>query len=500
MRKKYTPKRRESKSVVSPSEIKSSCSTGQSVASQSAIFDALLGYGCANKYGWSWLSAHAAWTYYMSVSAVGNATDLIMENFASSVKPVILDTHTNKMIKEVMPSIPATRILDLFRSPNTDQTMTEFMEGQGKCYDVTGNMFTRVDAMTEMSEVVDIYYVNPSNVVPVEDGAGGVICYMVTEGASTIRYNRHLINDQIRYYSQDFTHELNHMKRFNPARSTSASSSTVGMSSYNAVFFEIEQFLAASIHNYSTLDQGASPSAAVTIDKDANLTDEQVQRLRQQVKDKIQGAENAGNIMFLEGGKDIKMLSMSNKDMEFLEGMKLDKEQIYKNKNIPLDFLSGNAKYSNLQESKAQLFDMAIFPFARRYFEEMTKLLMPRYDKKNSGRYVLSFDPRDVPAMEYAMIEKAKLESETNAVSTNEVRETLGREPLGNGDDVLVDSSKMTLDQVVAGVAPQEVVEAKNMTRDGFVKLMKQQKNEDGDRKYSDVYIMKKANEMSDLT
>ncbi|RLC69278.1 MAG: hypothetical protein DRH97_00265 [Chloroflexi bacterium] len=500
MRKPYTPRKRERKSDISPAEIKSSC--GQNVINNNAIWgDALLGYGCGNKYGWSWLSAYAAWTYYMSVSAVGNATDLIMENFASSVKPVIKDTQTGELIKEVNSRIPETQILELFKNPNTDQTMTELMEGQGKCFDVTGNMYTVISAITEDSEPRYIKYVNPSAVTAVEDGMGGVSSYMVTDGGSVTTYYRLESNDKTQYFTKDMTQELNHMKRFNPRSSSGSTKSTVGMSPYNAVFFEIEQFLAASTHNFATLDQGASPSAAVTIDKDAKLTDEQIERLQKQVRDKIQGAENAGNIMFLEGGKDIKMLSMSNKDMEFLEGIKLDKEQIYKNKNIPLEFLSGNAKYSNLQESKAQLFDMAIFPFAKRYFEEMTRFIMPRYDKKNSGRYVLAFDPRDVPAMEYAMIEKAKLESETNAVNTNEVRETLGREPLDNGDDVLIDSRKTTLDNIISGTQLPEPtpVQEKSMTREYFVELMKKQTN-GGVRKHSDVEIVKMSNEMTFLT
>ena len=45
-----------------------------------------------------------------------------------------------------------------------------------------------------------------------------------------------------------------------------------------------------------------------------------------------------------------------------------------------------------------------------------------------------------------------------------------------------------------------EAKEDKGMTRDGFIKLMKKQLNGEGERKYSDVYIMKQADDMHDLT
>jgi HK97 family phage portal protein len=348
-----------------PSEVKS-CNSN--IINQRAIWgDTLLGYGCGQKYSWSWLSSYMAWTYYMSVSPVANATDLIMESFASSVK--------------IDPRIPETKVLTLFRKPNSDQTETELKEGQGKSYDVTGNMYTSVSALTEDSEPVDIYYHNPSHVTPVPDGMGGVSSYIVNDGGLIETYYRFNKPDECRYYTKDYSKELNHMKRFNPSSSSGSSSrSTVGMSSYNALFYEIEQFIEGSKHNWSVLGNGARPSAAVTTDprEGYDLTDEQFLRLESRIREKLQGSENAGNVVLLDGGKDIKMLSINNKDLDFIEGLKLTKEQVYRNRKIPVALIDASPKFSNLQEAKAQLFDMVVFPFADRYYEEMTRFLMPR--------------------------------------------------------------------------------------------------------------------------
>jgi hypothetical protein len=54
----------------------------------------------------------------------------------------------------------------------------------------------------------------------------------------------------------------------------------------------------------------------------------------------------------------------------------------------------------------------------------------------------------------------------------------------------------MTLDQIVAGVNPDSTTEEKALTREYFIDLMKQQKV-NGERRYSDTEILKKANEMT---
>ena len=430
---------------------------------------------------------------------MNNAVNLRCENFALSIKPKILDLETEDYITEVDPRIPETRILELYQNPNSDQTTTQLLEAQSKSFEVTGDMYTIALALTEDSEPFSIEYVNPVCVQPTPDGRGGVANYIVTKGASAENfYPVETDKKEIRFFTKDMTQELNHMKTFNPDASTGGQSALTGMSPYSALFYEAEQLESAMVHNWSTLAQGASPSAAVTIDKDANLTDDQVQRLKKQVQDKVIGAENAGNIMFLEGGKDIKMLSMSNKDMDFHILVKENKEQVYRSRNIPPSLVDAQPKFSNLQEAKNQLFDMAVFPFATRYFEEQNKFLMPRYDKKKRGRYILSYDPNDVPAMEYAQIEKAKLKSETGVNTVDEIRTVLGDDSIGGKEgEAFVLNGNVSHS---TGVMDQpEPTDEKGMSREYFTNLMKKQMT-DGKRMYSDTEIVVKANEMSFLT
>jgi HK97 family phage portal protein len=495
MRKPYIPKRRESKSAVSAMETKS---FGGSYETDD--LPQLFGYGMCNKYGFRTLSNIMAWRYYESVAPVMNAVDIRTDNFAQSIKPKLLDMETMEFISTPQPGIPETQILELFANPNADKTTTDLLEAQSKSYEVTGDMYTRIKAINDTRPPVEIAYINPTRVSPQEDIKGGVASYDIVEDGVITKYTKHIIEGRSRYFTRDMMWELDHMKRFNPHSSSGNSDSIDGLSPYSALFYQIEQYISANIHNWATLDQGASPSAAITFDKDYTITDEVYQRLQKQAREKLQGADNAGNVMFIDGGRDIKMLSINNKDMDFIKGIELDVKQIYRNRQIPISFIDGDSKFTNAQEAKAQLFDMAIFPFADRYFEEMNRFLMPRYDPKGKGRYKLWYDERDVKAMLIARLNEAKLEKDVGVSTENEIRGMIGREEIDNGDVLLVDGSKMTLEQVVAGVAPQEVVEAKSMNRDDFIKLMKKQVDGKGKRMYSDVYIMKHANEMHDLT
>jgi len=143
---------------------------------------------------------------------------------------------------------------------------------------------------------------------------------------------------------------------------------------------------------------------------------------------------------------------------------------------------------------------LRIKKIADRYFEEMNRFLMPRYDIKGTGRYVLAYDERDVKAMVIVMINRAKSESEIGVSTENELREMIGRDERENGDVIIKKAGSATLEQIVEGSELVEPEQETKMTRDDFIKLMKNQVDNDGERKYSDVYIMKQANEMSDLT
>src|SRR5919107_2193752 len=78
---------------------------------------------------------------------------------------------------------------------------------------------------------------------------------------------------------------------------------------------------AAGAWNKALLDNAARPSGALVFAGPAGtaLTNEQFDRLKGELETNYQGAGNAGRPLLLDGGLDWKPLSLSPKDMDFIE-------------------------------------------------------------------------------------------------------------------------------------------------------------------------------------
>jgi len=156
--------------------------------------------------------------------------------------------------------------------------------------------------------------------------------------------------------------ELWQIKTFNSRESRG---DFFGLSPLNPIFHEIEEYEYSNVNNTSVLKKGMRPSGVLIIDKEFNLTDAQYNRMRTQMAEKKSGAENAGDVLILEGGKDFKQLSQTNKDMEFMELIKFVREQIYITKGIPLPMITSTSMtMNNFEESKYMMYDSDVLPFA----------------------------------------------------------------------------------------------------------------------------------------
>ncbi|MET0137003.1 MAG: phage portal protein [Sphingobium sp.] len=131
---------------------------------------------------------------------------------------------------------------------------------------------------------------------------------------------------------------------------------------------------AVAIHNAATrwnkalLDNAARPSGALVYETTdgAGLSGEQFDRLREELRDAFQGAENAGRPMLLEGGLRWQALSLSPADMDFV-GLKAAAAR-----DIALAFgvppmllgLPGDNSYANYREANKALWRQTILPLA----------------------------------------------------------------------------------------------------------------------------------------
>ena len=122
--------------------------------------------------------------------------------------------------------------------------------------------------------------------------------------------------------------------------------------------------------NKALLDNAARPSGALVYagPEGAVMSDAQFERLKKELADQYQGAVNAGRPLLLEGGLDWKAMSLSPKDMDFMEAKHSAAREIALAFGVPPMLLAipGDNTYSNYQEANRVFWRQTVLPLANR--------------------------------------------------------------------------------------------------------------------------------------
>jgi HK97 family phage portal protein len=411
--------------------VKSAASAEQSYDGRGAAQLLVQPYTFAGRFGWVDLRQSISWQYYKEISVIRDAVDLGATNF-TSVPFAMRDKESDEIYREFDSSVDATNIIKLLENPNEDITETEFKRSHYTSEKVTGETYF-VTTVSASEEPLEIFYLNPRNITTTTGTDDIVRSFQVNRGIMKGIYLRVEEDDRVIYYNEDRSAYLWQMKTFNPDAGDSMGR---GFSPLSSVYYEIEQFGGVSKHNNAMLRNGVRPSGAIIPNAPndgvgANLTDEQIQTLKNSVQSFYGGYNNSGNVMVLDGIKEFKELSVSNKDMEFMNLIQLITEQIYRSLGIPLPLVNSKTMtLRNYEEAKFMLFDTNIIPFAIAYAEELTRFLMPFYD--DAGRYEIVVDFDRIPAMEERKMRK--YEMFRDSMTDNEIRDFVGLEAIEGGD------------------------------------------------------------------
>ncbi len=140
-----------------------------------------------------------------------------------------------------------------------------------------------------------------------------------------------------------------HLKLFHPLNDH------YGFAPIEATQVSLDVHNAAGAWNKALLDNVArSSSALVYAARDGgNLTDEQFERLKDELEDGYQGAKNAGHPLLLEGGRDWKPMGLTPQEMDFIGAKNQAAREIALAFGVPPMLLGipGDNTYSNYQEA-----------------------------------------------------------------------------------------------------------------------------------------------------
>ena len=198
--------------------------------------------------------------------------------------------------------------------PNPRQDGPSFLESIAAYLLLAGNAYVEAVSLAGdnaresgqySGQVRELYALRPDRmkVVPGPDGWPQAFDYTVN-GAS------------VRFDQGGATQPpILHLTLFNPL------DDYYGLSPLEAAACAVDTHNAAARWNKALLDNAARPSGALVYGgpEGGTLSHEQFDRLKRELEREYQGAANAGRPLVLEGGLDWKAMSLTPKDMDFME-------------------------------------------------------------------------------------------------------------------------------------------------------------------------------------
>ena len=236
-----------------------------------------------------------------------------------------------------------------------------------------------------------------------------------------IAYDYAFAGDTVRYaVPGEGMAPILHLKLFNPL------DDFYGFAPLSAAQVAVDIHNAASTWNKALLDNAARPSGALVYagPEGAQLSQAQFDRLKAELDESFQGARNAGRPLLLEGGLDWKSLSLSPKDMDFVEARAAAARDIALAFGVPPMLLGipGDNTYSNYREANRAFWRQTIIPLVTRTQQSFAHWVAPVFGEDLSIDY-------DVDRIEALAEERASEWARVDAASfltQDEKREAVG--------------------------------------------------------------------------
>ncbi len=296
-----------------------------------------------------------------------NYTALAREGFAGNA----IAYRAVRLIAEAVAAVPlalyegareldAHPLLDLITRPNPRQSGCDLIEAATGHLLISGNAY--FECVLVAGKPRELFALRPDRMKVVPGAEGWPEAYEYSVAGKSVRFAM-----------SETPPPILHLALFNPLNDH------YGLSPIEAAASAIDVHNAASGWNKALLDNAARPSGALVYSAGGNLSEEQFERLKSELEAHYQGSANAGRPLLLEGGLDWKSLSLSPKDMDFVEAKRAAAREIALAFGVPPMLLGipGDNTYSNYAEANRSFYRATVVPMALRIFNAVAQWLAP---------------------------------------------------------------------------------------------------------------------------
>lgn len=307
-------------------------------------------------------------------------------------------------------------LLDLLARPNPRQDGATLFESLYTHLLLAGNAY--LEAVLLDGRPRELYALRPDRMRVVPGPDGWPAAYEYSAAGRTVRFSQ----------EASPIPPVLHIALVNPL------DDHYGLAPLEAAAVALDTHNAASRWNKALLDNAARPSGALVYagPDGALLSDAQFERLKRELEANYQGSANAGRPLLLEGGLDWKAMSLTPRDMDFLEARNAAAREIALAFGVPPMLLGipGDNTYSNLQEASRSLWRQTILPLANRVCSALAQWLAPAY----GGDLRLAVDIDRIDALAGERAAAWKRINDSAVLTINEKREAMGYAPIEDGD------------------------------------------------------------------
>lgn len=307
-------------------------------------------------------------------------------------------------------------LLSLLARPNAREGGQRFLESLYGHLMVSGNAY--VEAVSLDGAPHELHALRPDRMRVVPDADGWPAAYEYAVGTQSVRFA---------IQGDETLAPILHLTLFHPV------DDHYGLSPMEAAATALDIHNAAGAWNKALLDNAARPSGALVVGG-ATLTDAQFDRLKSELEANYQGAGNAGRPLLLEGGLDWRPLSLSPKDMDFVQAKAAAAREIALAFGVPplLLGLPGDSTHANYAEANRAFYRQTVIPLVKRTADSLAHWLAPAYGE------ALQLEP-DLDAIEALADERESLWRRVSSaafLSDDEKREAVGygRSATGRGE------------------------------------------------------------------
>lgn len=305
-------------------------------------------------------------------------------------------------------------LINLLHKPNPREGQAAFIENVMSYYLISGNSYTeRVGP--KVGPPKELYCLRPDRMTVIPGSQANLVAgYKYRVGMKPV-----LFNDK----------QILHLKTFHPL------DDWYGLSPLEVAAKAIDISNMAMTWNYKLLQNEMRPPGAMSTEQ--ALDDEQYERLRKEIKTKLQGYENAAEPLLLEGGLKWENFAITPKDADWLNSDKMNDRRIGRVYNVAPELYgdSENKTYSNYQEARRALYLETILIHGGMLRDELNNWLTPAWETE---RLYLDIDKDAIEAIREELNAVYGRQEKAWWRTVNEKRTACGDDEIGKAGDVIM--------------------------------------------------------------